>query len=258
VLYEDFKGDRRDFEYLEGPPWEDPFALVVTTSGDGGRSFGRGVELESGVVPTRRFLVFLPEFPSLAAAPGGRLYVAWADGRNGDEDVFLRRSDDGGRTWSGPVRVNDNRTGDGTSQYLPRVATAPSGRVDVAFLDRRRDRRDVRTDAFLARSGDGGRSYRNVRVSSKSFDSRVGPFIDAPLPVDFGSRLGLVSAGDASVVAWTDSRAGTEGTGRQDVAAARVAPRSAGPAGWVGVAVVLLLAALAAGWAWRSRPAGGH
>jgi hypothetical protein len=259
VLYEDFKGDRRDFEYLEGPPAEEPFALVVTTSSDGGGSFSPGVELESGVVPTRRFLVFLPEFPSLAAGPRGSLLVAWADGRNGDEDVFLRRSDDGGRTWSAPTRVNDNRLGDGTAQYLPRVAAAPSGRIDVLFLDRRRDRRNVMTDAFLASSGDGGRSFRNRRVSSKSFDSRVGPFIDAPLPIDFGSRLGLASGDRVTVAAWTDSRLGSDATGRQDIFAARLAPRSASALDWAGVVALALLATGAAGLAvrrGRGAPAG--
>ena len=249
VLYEDFKGDRRDFEYLEGPPADEPFALVLTSSSDGGTSFSPGVELESGVVPTRRFLVFLPEFPSIAAGPGGSLLVAWADGRNGDEDVFLRRSDDGGRSWSVPARVNDNRVGDGTAQYLPRVAAAPSGRIDVLFLDRRRDRRNVMTDAFLASSGDGGRSFRNVRVSSKSFDSRVGPFIDAPLPIDFGSRLGLVSENRATLAAWTDTRLGSDATGRQDIFAARVAPRSASARDWAGVVALVLLAACSVGLA---------
>ena len=223
VLYQDFKDDRRDFENLEGPPWTEPFALVVSRSADGGLTFSPGVELESAVVPTRRFLVFIPEFPSIAAGPGNTLYVAWTDGRNGDEDVLLRRSPDGGRTWQPAVRVNDNPTGDGTTQHLPRLAVAPDGRVEVLFLDRRRDARDLMYDAFLASSDDGGRSFTNVRISSTSFDSRVGPTVGEPFGVDFGSRLGLVSGDDqASFAVWTDTRLGSEATGRQDVVAARV------------------------------------
>lgn len=226
VLYQDFKDDRRDFENLEGPPWTEPFALVVTRSADGGMTFSPGVELESGIVPTQRFLVFLPEYPSVAAGPGNTLYVSWSDGRNGDEDVFLRRSADGGRTWSPPARVNDNPMQDGTRQHLPRLAVEADGRVDVLFLDRRRDQRDVMTDAFLASSDNGGRSFDNVRLSSTSFDSRVGPSIGPPFGVDFGSRLGLVSGGEQPVVAvWTDTRLGTEATGRQDVVAAQVEVR---------------------------------
>lgn len=247
VLYQDFKGDRRDFEFLEGPAWPEPVALVVSRSDDGGISFSPGLELESEVVLTRRFLVFLPEFPSLAAGADGALYVAWSDGRNDDSDVFLRRSGDGGRTWDPPALVNDNRAGDGTWQYLPRVDVADSGRVDVVFLDRRRDRHNVMTDAFLASSDDGGRSFRNVRLTSKSFDSRVGPYIDSPFPVEFGSRLGIVSTTRASLAAWTDTRFGDEGSGRQDIVFAEARHRSTVATDWA-VVTGLAVAALACGW----------
>ena len=258
VLYEDFKDDRRDFQNLEGPPWERPFGLVVTRPV--GNVFSTGVELEKNVVATRRFLAFVPEFPSLAAGPGDTLYVAWSDGRNGDEDVFLRRSDDDGRTWSAAERVNDNPKGDGTSQYLPRVDVSPDGRVDVLYLDRRRDEKNVLTDATLAASDDDGRSFTNARLSSRSFDSRVGPSATPELPVDFGSRLGLTSDKRRSLAAWTDTRLGTRDTGRQDViSAAYKAPRS--PGGYVRAAVIVALlilalafAALAAGARRRDGP----
>lgn len=255
VLYEDFRNNRRDFEFLEGPPAEDPFALVVTWSTDGGRTFVPGVEVDDGLVPTRRFLVFLPEFPSLAVSPDGALLVAWADGRNGDEDVFLRRSDDGGATWAAPVRVNDNRRGDGTSQYLPRIGVARSGRVDVVFLDRRGDPQDVMTDAYVASSDDGGRTFTNVRVSSTSFDSRVGPFLGEAFPIDFGSRLGIVSADDGPLAAWTDTRFGTEGTGRQDIVAARASRSSSQPLRWIVVGALALLGATSGWLASRQRRA---
>jgi hypothetical protein len=242
VLYEDFKGDRRDFQNLEGPAWDAPFGLVVTRP-IGRGSFAAGVQLEDGLIPTHRFLAFLPEFPALAAGPGDTLYVAWSDGRNGDEDVFLRRSRDDGATWSAPKRVNDNPKGDRTSQYLPRVDVAPDGRVDVLYLDRRRDRRNVMTDATLASSDDEGDSFQNIRLSSRSFDSRVGARASPQLPVDFGTRLGLSSGNDRSLAVWTDSRLGDEGTGRQDIFsaayAAAPAPALARPP------VIGLLAALA-------------
>lgn len=257
VLYEDFKRDRRDFENLEGPPWDQPFALVVTRSDDGGRSFSAGNEFESGLMPTRRFLVFLPEFPSLAAGPGETLYAAWADGRNGDEDVFLRRSDDGGASWGPPVRVNDDALRGGTSQYLPRVAVSPDGRVDVLFYDRQGDPADVLTDVYLATSADRGETFRNVRVSPASFDSRVGPSAGPAFGTDFGSRLALASGGRETFAVWTDTRAGSEATGRQDIAGATVGlPARRGLWPWLAVAGLLLLGILAlAGWWLRERPA---
>lgn len=261
VVYQDFKGDRRDFENLEGPPWESPFALVVTRSDDGGRTFSRGIELESGVVPTRRFVVFLPEFPSVAAGADGELYVAWYDGRNGDEDVFVRRSSRGGRTWRAPVRVNDNRRGDGTSQYLPRLSVSRNGRVDVVFLDRRGDALDIATQATVATSFDGARTFTNARLSSEAFSSRIGPSSASHLPVDFGTRLALVSGNERSFAAWTDTRFGTEDTGRQDVilapfeATSERSPRTTLVVGLALLAAALFVTALIVGRRPRVTPA---
>ncbi len=222
VLYTDFGDDRRDFENLEGPPWDRPFRLVVTTSADGGRSFARGVEVESDLVPAKRFIVFLPEFPSIAAGSDDDLVVTWADGRNGDEDVFVRRSGDGGRTWSDGVRVNDDPRGNGTAQFLPKVAIAPDGRVDVVYLDRRRGGKGLDTDATLASSTDGGRSFRNRRLTPQPFDAGVGPDLGRRFGVDFGTRLGLVSGDGDALAVWTDSTLGDAATARQDIASARV------------------------------------
>ena len=47
--------------------------------------------------------------PTIAAGPGGQLWVAWQDARfsAGQRDaIVLSRSGDGGRTWSAPVAVN--------------------------------------------------------------------------------------------------------------------------------------------------------
>ncbi|MGH2704098.1 MAG: sialidase family protein [Actinomycetota bacterium] len=263
VLYEDFKDDARDFLDLEGPPWQGTFGLVVATSGDGGRSFGKEVELESEIVPQKRFLVFLPETPSIAPGPSGSLYVAWADGRNGDEDVFLRRSLDAGRSWRRAVRVNDNPLRDRTDQFLPRVAVAPGGRVDVVFLDRRRDPTNLMTEATLAVSRDRGGRFENVRLSASPFDSRVGPQTGPTyLGTDLGSRLGLVSFRRTAFAAWADSRRGNETTGRQDIAAARATiPDLSGR--WLRILIpaaflAATLAALAGWWAQRARDVRGE
>ncbi|HET7487282.1 MAG TPA: sialidase family protein [Acidimicrobiales bacterium] len=222
VLYEDFGNDSRDFLNLDGPVWDGTFTLVVSVSKDGGKTFGKGVEVDAGVVPTKRFLVFLPEFPALAAGPGRTLYAAWADGRNGDLDVLVRRSDDGGATWEPPVRANTNPLKDGTDQYMPRLSVAPDGRLDVLFLDRRRDPRNILTDAELAISRNRGKSFENIRVSSAPFDSRVGFIANSKLEADFGSRLGLASTKTAALAVWTDTRLGVVDTARQDIAAAPV------------------------------------
>ena len=218
VLYTDYGQNQRDFSNLDGPPAELPFSLVLATSTDRGASFAKSSVVESDMTVLKRFLIYLPESPQIAAGPGDNLYVTWADGRSGDEDVLLRHSADGGATWARAVVVNDNPAKDGTAQYLPKVDVAPSGRVDVVFLDGRNDRtKKVLLDAYLATSTDKGRSFRNIRLSSVPFDSTVGPTFGPAYGTDFGTKLGLASSGGKAYAAWTDTHLGNPATGRQDV-----------------------------------------
>jgi hypothetical protein len=172
------------------------------------------------------------------------MYATWADGRGGDDDVYLRSSSDGGRTWSPARKVNDNG-GDGTAQFLPKVAIGPGERVSVLFLDGRNDPdQKVLLDAYLATSTDGGKSFDNVRLSIKSFDGEnIGPTFGDLYGIDFGTRLGLAQGGGKLYASWVDTSAGTPVTGRQDVNFAVVDLPSGGSAGaaLAGVGVALLL-----------------
>jgi hypothetical protein len=249
VMYQDMKGNRRDYEYQEGPAAELPVALVLTRSTDGGRTFAPGVEIEADMLLTRRFLPFLPEIPQLAISPAGKLYATWADGRDGDDDVFLRSSSDGGQTWTPAHKVNDNGA-DGTAQFLPNVTVGPGERVSVLFLDGRHDPDEkVMLDAYLATSTDGGKSFENVRLTTKSFDGEnVGPTFGELYGIDFGTRLGLTHGDGELYAAWVDTSAGTAATGRQDVNFTVVDLPSGGNRGaaLAGVGILVLLAAGAA------------
>ena len=63
------------------------------------------------------------------------LYVSWEDGTTGLSNVFLTASNDGGRTWSTPIQVNDNAGA--TEALQPNLDVAPDGTVVDAFYDRR-------------------------------------------------------------------------------------------------------------------------
>jgi len=253
VMYQDLKGNRRDFEFQEGPPAELPFALVLTRSTDGGRTFAPGTEFETGILASRRFLPFLPELPQLAASSDGTLYATWADERNGDDDVFVRSSSDGGSKWTEPVKVNDNGA-DGTAQFLPKVDVGPGDRVSILFLDGRNERGKL--DAYLATSTDGGKSFDNVRLSVRSFDETVGPTFGDAYGTDFGTRLGLAHGDGKLFASWVDTSAGTPATGRQDVNFAAVTlPSSGGRTLVLGAVLVVVLGAafLAVALARRNR-----
>ncbi len=250
VMYQDLKANRRDFENQPGPAAELPFALVLTRSTDGGRTFAPGLEFESDILATRRFLPFLPELPQLAVSPDGKLYATWADGRNGDDDVFLRSSADGGQTWTAALKVNDNAA-DGTAQFLPKVEVGPGERVSVLFLDGRNDPgQKLLLDAYLATSTDGGRSFENLRLSAASFDETIGPTFGDDYGTDFGTRLALAHGGGKLFAAWVDTSAGTPATGRQDVNFAVVGLPDRGPVGLlIGAALVAVLGGVVLGLA---------
>jgi len=75
------------------------------------------------------------DFPRIAVNPGnGHLYAAWQDYRNGEYDIQLTASIDGGKTWSASSTVNADS---GTDHYFPAVAVAPSSerdRVGVSYF----------------------------------------------------------------------------------------------------------------------------
>ena len=229
VLYLDVKGDTLDYEgghdAFGGPPYAGRFALVVARSVDRGATWAESV-VDDAVVPVRRFIAFLPPSPSIAVdGASGRLYVAFHDGRDGDPDVRVWSLAPGAGTWSGPVRVNDTPVRDGTAQYLPKIAVAPDGRVDVVYYDRRGD---VGVNAFnrvsLQSSDDEARTFGpHTDVSDVEFDSRIGFGSERGL-ADLGSRLGLASDDDGALAVWSDTRAGTDASSKQDLYVARLRP----------------------------------
>jgi hypothetical protein len=226
VLYLDLGQDRLDYEGLHGgrggPPYSGRFKLVLARSLDGGQSFAESV-VDERVVPTERFVAFLPAFPSIAVDPSnGRIYAAYHDARLGEPDVLLWSLAARGSAWQGPVRVNDTPERDGTAQYLPKLAVAPDGRVDVVYYDRRSDRRNRQNEVSLQSSFDHGRSFgASIALSSQAFDSQVGYGNERDLP-DLGSRLGLVSDDASAFAVWADTRSGTVDSNKQDIAGARV------------------------------------
>lgn len=267
VLYLDVQDDRLDYEgghgSRGGAPYQGHFSLVLGRSTDDGATWQESL-VDDTIVPTRRFIAFLPPTPSLAVdQDDGTIYVAFEDGRERPSDVRLWTLERGAEQWEGPVRVNDTRSDDGSTQYLPKLAVAPGGRLDVAYYDRRDDPNDRLNDVSLQSSSDGGETFTaSETLTDRSFDSRIGTGSEQGIP-DIGSRLGMVSQPSAASVVWTDTRAGTVDSNKQDIAFARAAVESSGGLSssardllrWGGIALLIAALALLA-IATRRRPAG--
>jgi hypothetical protein len=120
----------------------------------------------------------------LAASPdrAGHVFVAWEELRGGQLDVRLAASRNGGRSWSRPARVNDDRGR--TDQFQAQVAAGPRGAVAVAFYDKRA--RCPATDPAIRRPNRGRRN-RCVGVSLQAF--RDGGLARGPRRVGPNRRL---------------------------------------------------------------------
>ncbi len=97
----------------------------------------------------------------------GEIYINWVDNRNGNYDVWFVRSSDGGETWTGPLRVNDDKTQ--TDQFFSWLTCdQATGNLYCVFYDRR-NFEDTQTEVYLATSEDGGRTWLNEKISEEAF-----------------------------------------------------------------------------------------
>jgi hypothetical protein len=104
----------------------------------------------------RDFLDMSMAIDHSGTASDGAIYITWADGRDKTvpdplaiqgyyayDDILLRASYDGGRTWgSGPVKVNGDiqpRLGSGHDHYQSGIAVDKRGFVGLCWYDRRAD-----------------------------------------------------------------------------------------------------------------------
>ncbi|MFN2576407.1 MAG: sialidase family protein [Pyrinomonadaceae bacterium] len=157
--------------------WAGPLGLVFRKSTDGGLTFGKektisqmpggwdfsvaGLERANGMPVTGVDLS--------NSANRGTLYVNWIDARNGDPDVFVMSSKDGGETWLPAVRVNDDPLKNGKDQFFTWMSLDPiDGSVNIVFYDRR-DTEGAMTRLVLARSIDGGKTFVNYPIDVPAF-----------------------------------------------------------------------------------------
>lgn len=204
-LPRDDNGAAEGFDGAVGPDgtlyaiWSQDDDLMFTSSRDGGKTFSRA----RPIIHTAPIMFAIDTldrangFPQIAVDPKSkRLYVTWSDYRNGDIDVFISSSDDGGKHWPPAARVNNDSVHNGAEQFFQWLAVDPlDGSVNVIFYDRRNDPRNRKQVVVLARSTDHGRSFNNYAWTDEAFEAG-GLF--------FGDYNGLAAYGGRVYGVWTE------------------------------------------------------
>jgi hypothetical protein len=116
------------------------------------------------------------------------------------------RSEDNGDTWSEPIRVNQDPSGQGKKHYMGWITSDPAtGSLSMVFYDDR-NASSSQVQAFCANSFDGGNTWEDFQVSDVTFTPSPIPGLASQY---FGDYLGISARNGKVYPVWTDNRTGT-------------------------------------------------
>jgi hypothetical protein len=134
-------------------------------SDDGGKTFSQTTELPQ----IANMSLGMRRGPRVAAGKGFVCVTAIGgkQGKGRDGEIFAYRSEDGGKTWLGPVTVNDEPAA--AREGLHAMAAGPKGELCCVWLDLR----SKGTKLVGSTSTDGGRTWTKNLLVYESPDGKV-------------------------------------------------------------------------------------
>jgi hypothetical protein len=228
TVYVAFENGQNESLFESPAEFDSQYLLVTSTDGGGkwsGPTFVVGLEDGADDLPRNAddrqtltgYQVRVWSPGNIVASPtDGKLYVTFADNRNGTHDspdpltnldVFVVSSSDRGAHWTGPVLV-DGTHGD---QWFPWVDVNPrNGKIGIVYNDRG-DANGTFYNASLAQGSPG--SMVKTTLSTAPSNPVESAFFQAEDPacpecsVFFGDYIGLAYDSDGHANAtWTDMR----------------------------------------------------
>lgn len=164
--------------------------IYVQWSDDAGRSWqDDDLAIDNDIEGTA-----MSKGPHIAAA-GDNAWVTWFDQINGAYDIFVNRTQNGGKDWlDAPVRVDADEPGSAYSAS-PQIVGNDDGNVVVVW----EERRDGKSDIYVNASIDNGESFSNE-------EQRLDEGDDPGSADSFSPKIAM--AGENVYVVWHDERFG--------------------------------------------------
>jgi hypothetical protein len=131
------------------------YEIFYKRSTDGGINWGTDTRLTNNSA--------VSEYPSIAVS-GSLVHIVWQDERDGNYEIYYKRSTDGGINWGADTRLTNNPT---NSRY-PSIAVSSSNVYTVW-----EDDRDGNYEIYYKRSTDAGLSWgADTRLTNNTSFSR--------------------------------------------------------------------------------------
>jgi PKD repeat protein len=198
----------------------DEVAIGFNKSTNGGTSYGTASRIINNIRGIRYSETSkgmrVNSFPSMAVdinggTYNGYIYIVWANigvpgvNTGSDIDVYMIRSTNNGSSWSSPIRVNQDPSGQGKQHFLPWINCDPAtGYLSVIYYD---DRNVLpqECETYVSFSTDAGNTWEDIKVSDVAFSPSPIPGLAGGY---MGDYIGISAKGGKVYPVWTDNRTG--------------------------------------------------
>jgi len=144
--------------------------------------------------------------PEIAAGPNRSVYMVWQEATLAPSGsaIAFSKSQDGGLTWSEPVRIN---TRPDVQAFTPSIEVLPDGTIGVTHYDLRNNTPDpdtLPTDYWFLHSHNDGTTWTETRATPASFDTELAPRARG---LFLGDYMGLAVRSGGFMAAFTQTEA---------------------------------------------------
>jgi hypothetical protein len=176
----------------------------MVRSTDAGQTFSIPLFITDACGPPPGFRLSAFAVDVASGSFAGNLYFACRAAGGGP--IVVTRSRDRGESWSAPVGIAVTRPDSSSEERIPAIAVDGTGGVLVAWIDAGRPARRCESRLYVAASINGGSSFSQPHIVSRSAACAEGTYVRSSTGGDY---FGLVGQSDKGFrIVWSEMRDG--------------------------------------------------